>query len=429
MKISIFTPTHDTKYLLAAYNSLIEQTHADWEWVVMLNGGAKLDNGYATDGRVRVIRAFPEWDGNIGALKKAACNGCTGDVLLELDHDDMLTPDALAKVAEAFDKNPSVGFVYSDSVRFTTDKSRPTHFDAAYGWPEQQRLTWNGLDGWYQPSFDPSSQALARIWYAPDHLRAWRRGKYWEIGGHNPEYPVCDDYELLLRTYLHTDFVHIREPLYWYRLTGQNTSHENATIQELQFQLGNEYRTRIAETWARRQRLALIDLCSGPEPAEGYIGFDKHFGQLGNDDGMPGQPGQVFKADLRDRWPVYDNEVGVLRAQDALEHLPDTLHTMQEAHRALAHGGWFFSDTPSTDGRGAWQDPTHVSYWNSNSFWYYTSAVHRSYAPGAPHFQMWHVDNIFYSDWYKLHNIPYVRAHMSAVKDGVRLPGPYDFTP
>ncbi len=27
---------------------------------------------------------------------------------------------------------------------------------------------------------------------------------------------------------------------------------------------------------------------------------------------------------------------------------------------------------PSTDGRGAFQDPTHVSFWNINSFMYYS---------------------------------------------------------
>ena len=48
------------------------------------------------------------------------------------------------------------------------------------------------------------------------------------------------------------------------------------------------------------------------------------------------------------------------------------IHTMQEAHRCLTPGGWFLTLPPSTDGRGAFQDPTHVSFWSSNSFWYYT---------------------------------------------------------
>jgi SAM-dependent methyltransferase len=62
----------------------------------------------------------------------------------------------------------------------------------------------------------------------------------------------------------------------------------------------------------------------------------------------------------------------VINASHLLEHLRDPLHIMKEIHRVLVDGGWAFIEVPSTDGRGAWQDPTHVSYWNENSFWYYT---------------------------------------------------------
>ena len=39
---------------------------------------------------------------------------------------------------------------------------------------------------------------------------------------------------------------------------------------------------------------------------------------------------------------------------------------------AVPTGGWFLALTPSTDCRGAFQDPANLSFWNSNSFWYYT---------------------------------------------------------
>ncbi len=62
-------------------------------------------------------------------------------------------------------------------------------------------------------------------------------------------------------------------------------------------------------------------------------------------------------------------------ADDIIEHLPNKILTMNEAHRVLIPGGLFHIFVPTTDGRGAWQDPTHVSYWNRNSFWYYTKGV------------------------------------------------------
>jgi len=75
--------------------------------------------------------------------------------------------------------------------------------------------------------------------------------------------------------------------------------------------------------------------------------------------------------DLRGPWPWPDSSIEAIRAFDILEHLPDKIHTMNEAWRVLKPGGRFDIEVPTTDGRGAFQDPTHVSYWNRNSFMYY----------------------------------------------------------
>lgn len=76
-------------------------------------------------------------------------------------------------------------------------------------------------------------------------------------------------------------------------------------------------------------------------------------------------------ADLRQRWPWADSVVDSIRAWDIIEHLPDRIHTMNEAFRVLKPGGLFDIIVPTTDGRGAWQDPTHVSFWNRNTFFYF----------------------------------------------------------
>ncbi len=76
-------------------------------------------------------------------------------------------------------------------------------------------------------------------------------------------------------------------------------------------------------------------------------------------------------ADLNDRWPWEDSSVEEIRAWDLIEHLRSPIHTMNEAWRVLKAGGRFDIQVPTTDGRGAWQDPGHVSFWNRNSFFYY----------------------------------------------------------
>ena len=86
-------------------------------------------------------------------------------------------------------------------------------------------------------------------------------------------------------------------------------------------------------------------------------------------------------ADLENRWPWNDDSVHYIRAYDIFEHLHNPIHTMNEAWRVLAHGGILEVLVPSTDSRGAFQDPTHVSFWNINSFLYYSKKLHGRYYP------------------------------------------------
>ncbi len=103
-----------------------------------------------------------------------------------------------------------------------------------------------------------------------------------------------------------------------------------------------------------------IDLGCGPSKPDGFIGVDIGF-----------QPGVDIIADLNRCFPFADDSVDIVRAHDTVEHLHDRLHTMNEIWRVCKHGALVEILVPSTDGRGAFQDPTHVSYWNINSFRYY----------------------------------------------------------
>jgi SAM-dependent methyltransferase len=80
---------------------------------------------------------------------------------------------------------------------------------------------------------------------------------------------------------------------------------------------------------------------------------------------------RVLNVDLAVCWPWQDSTVDYILAKDCIEHLPDKIKTMNEAYRVLKPGGVFEVHVPTSDGRGAFQDPTHVSYWNRHSFWYF----------------------------------------------------------
>jgi hypothetical protein len=76
-------------------------------------------------------------------------------------------------------------------------------------------------------------------------------------------------------------------------------------------------------------------------------------------------------ADLSQRWPWPDSSVAELKAWDVFEHIKSKLHTMNEAHRVLVPGGRLDLFVPTTDGRGAFQDPTHQSWWTPNDLFYF----------------------------------------------------------
>jgi predicted SAM-dependent methyltransferase len=75
-----------------------------------------------------------------------------------------------------------------------------------------------------------------------------------------------------------------------------------------------------------------------------------------------------------------DNSVDEVRAHDALEHISSSrcIYVMEEIYRVLKPNGILDLMIPSTDGRGAFQDFTHKSYWNQNSFFYFMNDDYRN---------------------------------------------------
>ena len=77
-------------------------------------------------------------------------------------------------------------------------------------------------------------------------------------------------------------------------------------------------------------------------------------------------------ADLSLPWPWPDSSVEEIYAADIFEHLPNRIHTMNEAHRVLAPGGILTLECPdAAKGAGQWQDCTHVSAWTPNGLQYF----------------------------------------------------------
>jgi O-antigen biosynthesis protein len=428
--ISVFTPSHDPRFLGDCYQSLKGQSYPDWEWVVVLNGDAARAPAWPwapvapeparwpEDGRVRVYA-----DSNVsgvGAAKEMACALCTGDILVELDHDDLLAPDALWQVASAFEARPEVVLVYSHCAQVLEDGSRDdSRFEVANGWEYRETR----LDGkgslQYAVSFAPTPHNVCYIWFAPNHLRAFRRSAYEQVGGYDPARYYLDDQDLMCRLYQVGDFRLIDECLYVQRMWAANTQRRqdvNPAIQTGTVELYERYIEPCALAWCQRAGLVALDLGAAHGHPAQYVGVDKQAGD-----------GVDIVAHLGyEPLPCADNSVGVVRAMDFLEHVEDKVTLWDELYRVLVPGGLVLSMTPSTDGRGAFQDPTHCAYYNENSFWYLTEDTYRAYVPDQQaRFQVSRLCTHYPSQWHAEHAISYVTANLIALKPAmVRNGGP-----
>jgi glycosyltransferase involved in cell wall biosynthesis len=371
--ISIFTPTNNTTWIKEAWDSLRDQP-VPFEWLIGLNGNADSTN-IPNDEKIKIFN-LSAWSG-VGAAKNELCNLANGDILLELDHDDILAENALLYVEQAF-RDPQIGFVYSDCAEWIDATGESFVYSSEYGW-ENYPCEIRGRKLLAMSSFEANARTLCQILYAPNHLRAWRRDVYNELGGHDKTLKVADDFDLIARTYLVTKFKHIKKALYGYRRRsdGGNTWLQNVNlIQELCGQgkdngkpaagqpmsLRDKYLHKLVERECELNNLPKVDIGGGIFGNAGWTTLD-----------ISGNPDIQHDVFGTNRLPFEDNSVGAFRAFDFLEHGidEDAFWLMEEIYRCLAPGGWFLSRTPHALGIGASCDPSHKSRWDERRFLYW----------------------------------------------------------
>jgi glycosyltransferase involved in cell wall biosynthesis len=239
-KISVITPTYNTpKEILArTWASLKRQTFTDWEWVVWDDSISHnvWDQlyGLASDERYRISahRSLVH-SGKIGEVKRNGFMVAQGQLLVELDHDDELFPTALQEISDAADQGHS--FIFSDWCEILPDGTSgkyPEGWGLGFGqnvWNEQHQL-------WQLSLPIMSADSMKHIVGVPNHVRVWDSDFYREIGGHDPSLDVCDDYDLILRTFKggSDHWHHINQLLYKQHISPKTAQRQkNARIQEL----------------------------------------------------------------------------------------------------------------------------------------------------------------------------------------------------
>lgn len=249
--ISIITPIYNTKPAILArtWRSITSQTYTDWEWIVWDDSpneyAWRQAYGYCADERykIRMFRTHVP-SGIIGNVKRQAFMVADGNILVELDHDDELMPDALAEINAAFE-DKSVGFVYSNWCEIDEYNQSCKYPEGwAFGYGSEYADDENKV--WVMRAPELNATTMGHIVSAPNHVRAWRSSVYHKLNGHNPELRVADDYELCVRTVLETNTKHIDKLLYKQHInSGTAQRVHNAEIQENVRIISDKYRTAL----------------------------------------------------------------------------------------------------------------------------------------------------------------------------------------
>jgi len=227
---SIFTSTFNSfDKIMRAYNSLKEQTLQNWEWVIMDDSPdeknfAFLRDKLTQDHRVRLYRRF-ENNGFIGNVKNEAISLCRGQYVLEMDHDDEILPFVLEESATLFAKDADVGFIYMDFINIYENGNNfwyGNHLCKGYGAYYCQKYK----DKWVYVYITPNINniTLSHLVCCPNHPRIWRRDTLINIGNYCEYLPICDDYEILLRTALNTKIAKIHKMGYIQYMNNENNN-------------------------------------------------------------------------------------------------------------------------------------------------------------------------------------------------------------
>lgn len=267
--ISYTTPIYNTKEkLYNTYESLKQQTYSNWEWVLVndsTDGGKTLkiaEDIALKDPRVKVYDFREKSGGNIGEVKWRANCMAKGFILAELDHDDLLVPWCTEDLYKAAKKHPEAGFFFNDTLEVNENwecQTYPDGFAFAYGKYRDEMYNGQMMKVATQHNLNPKT--IRHIVGVPNHVRAWRRSTYFEIGGHNRNLAIADDYELIVRTFLKTITCKIPKLGYiqflYNNAAGQNT-HDlaRADIQRRVRTIGAYYNEKIKE---RFEELGLVD--------------------------------------------------------------------------------------------------------------------------------------------------------------------------
>lgn len=205
--VSIITPVYNTdpKWLRACVESVRRQVYPNWELCLCDDASssaatAEALHEFENDARIRIVRLSA--NEGISGASNAALAAARGEFIALLDHDDELTPDALAHMMMALNAQPDADVFYSDEDKIDEAGQRS--------------------NACFKPDWSPE---LFQHRMYTCHFTMMRRSVVDAVGGFRKGYEGAQDYDLWLRAIGRTDrIVHVPRILYHWRTLAQSTA-------------------------------------------------------------------------------------------------------------------------------------------------------------------------------------------------------------
>ena len=304
----------------------------------------------------------------------------------------------------------------ASSPRSTKTAPGTTHrFDLNQGWVYEE-TTVDGRPVLQCNSLEAYPHNVSYIWFAPNHVRAFRRAVYEMTGGYDATRDVLDDQDIMCRLYQLTDFHLIDECLYLQRMHREYAA-----------------RDRDQRTHPEGDRCSIRPLrrtkCVGlGEPSRVEVALPRFEGEqaCGYVGWTPLPKGSTPTSSVTCRrastCPTRVSELIL-----AVGFLSRTSRTRWDLQRVLsvACSWWPVADPDAEHGRQRSVSRSDACRLLQREF---LLVLHR---PGlCPvrartlcRFQVSRLVTYFPSDWHEQHKISYVCANLIAVKDGPRQGG------
>ena len=253
MHVTVLIPDYNREHYIGdALDSVVAQDYSDWDILIVDDGSndrwLEVVKSKMSDDRITLIQMK---HGGCVAATAMGIEHARGPVITCLDSDDKLMPGALSAVMPAFEKNPRLGYVWTNWVDSTGDKGT----------------------GDFLPAGKTLIEAVISGWWNGFTQRFFRKEFYLQSEGLDTSvrYLVGVPIALLIAK-TGCDILHIPKATYWRRIhPHQISSKHNAEQMEDWRLLRRKYRSGsaaltelyIAELEKEMNELTGIKKCFG----------------------------------------------------------------------------------------------------------------------------------------------------------------------